>query len=61
MTDFQIVNGCQTSNEIYRQREDAKDILIPVKIIHTTDSDLIAMIVRASNRQTTVPDEAKFP
>ena len=58
MTDFQIVNGCQTSNEINRQREDAKDILIPVKIIHTTDSDLIAMIVRASNRQTTVPDEA---
>lgn len=58
MTDFQIVNGCQTSNEIYRQRKNAKDILIPVKIIHTTDSELIAMIVRASNRQTMVPDEA---
>ncbi len=58
MTDFQIVNGCQTSNEIYSQKEEAKDILIPIKIIHTTDSELIAMIVRASNRQTMVPDEA---
>lgn len=58
MTDFQIVNGCQTSNEIYRKRKQAKDILVPVKIIHTTDSELIAQIVRASNRQTMVPDEA---
>ena len=58
MTDFQIVNGCQTSNEIYSQKEEAKDILIPIKIIHTTDTELIAMIVRASNRQTMVPDEA---
>lgn len=58
MTDFQIVNGCQTSNEIYLQRENSKDILIPVKIIHTTDAELIAMIVKASNRQTMVPDEA---
>lgn len=58
MTDFQIVNGCQTSNEIYLQREKIDDILIPLKIIHTTDSNLITMIVKASNRQTPVPDEA---
>ena len=58
MTDFQIVNGCQTSNEIYRLSEKVNDILVPVKIIHTTDADLIAMIVKASNRQTMVPDEA---
>ena len=58
MTDFQIVNGCQTSNELFLQRNNLSNILIPVKIIHTTDSELISMIVRASNRQTTVPDEA---
>lgn len=58
MTDFQIVNGCQTSNEIYLQKDKIGDILIPIKIIHTTDSNLIAMIVKASNRQTPVPDEA---
>lgn len=58
MTDFQIVNGCQTSNEIYLQRNVAGEIFIPVKIIHTTDTELISMIVKATNRQTMVPDEA---
>ncbi|MGG0887942.1 AIPR family protein [Brevibacillus parabrevis] len=58
MRDFQIVNGCQTSNEIYNAKESISDVLVPVKIIHTTDPDLISMIVRATNRQTPVPEEA---
>ncbi|MET3851415.1 AIPR family protein [Paenibacillus sp. OAE614] len=58
MRDFQIVNGCQTSNEIFNAKEIIKDVLVPVKIIHTTDPDLISMIVRATNRQTPVPEEA---
>jgi hypothetical protein len=58
MRDFQIINGCQTSYELYRQRKTISKVLIPIKIIHTTDSDFISMIVRATNRQTPVPDEA---
>jgi hypothetical protein len=58
MRDFQIVNGCQTSYEIYNQRRNIKNVLIPVKIIHTVDTDFISMIVKATNRQTPVPDEA---
>jgi hypothetical protein len=58
MRDFQIVNGCQTSYEIYNQRRSIEEVLVPVKIIHTIDSDFISMIVRATNRQTPVPDEA---
>jgi hypothetical protein len=58
MRDFQIVNGCQTSYEIYNQRQSLDDVFIPVKIIHTVDIDFISMIVRATNRQTPVPDEA---
>lgn len=58
MRDFQIVNGCQTSNEIYNSKDFASEILVPVKIIHTTDPDLISKIVKATNRQTPVPDEA---
>jgi len=58
LREFQIVNGCQTSHEIYAARTNAKDILIPVKIIHTTDSDVISMIVKSTNRQTPVPTEA---
>lgn len=58
MRDFQIVNGCQTSNIIYSSQPDSKEILVPIKIIHTTDLELISMIVKATNRQTPVPKEA---
>jgi len=58
MRDFQIVNGCQTSNEIFNSKEIISDVLVPIKIIHTTDPDLISMIVKATNRQTPVPAEA---
>ena len=58
LREFQVVNGCQTSHEIYNAREYAKDILVPVKIIHTTDQDVISMIVKSTNRQTPVPNEA---
>ncbi|MBE7004589.1 MAG: hypothetical protein E7425_09980 [Ruminococcaceae bacterium] len=58
LREFQVVNGCQTSHEIYNARQCAKDILVPVKIIHTTDQDVISMIVKSTNRQTPVPNEA---
>lgn len=58
LSNFQIVNGCQTSNEIYNCREYAHNIFVPVKIIYTTDMDIISSIVKATNRQTPVPEEA---
>ncbi len=58
LADFQIVNGCQTSNEIFNCKEFAPDILVPVKIIYTTCSDIINSIVKATNRQSPVPEEA---
>lgn len=58
LSDFQIVNGCQTSNEIFNCKEFASDILVPIKIIYTTDSDIINSIVKATNRQSPVPEEA---
>lgn len=58
LSDFQIVNGCQTSNEIFNCKKSALDILVPVKIIYTTDSDIISSIVKATNRQSPVPEEA---
>ena len=60
LRDFQIVNGCQTSNEIYNQKEMANKIHVPVKLIHTTESDIITMIVKATNRQSPVPEEVFF-
>lgn len=60
LRDFQIVNGCQTSNEIFNQKDYASNIQVPVKLIYTTNSDIITMIVRATNRQSPVPEEIFF-
>lgn len=59
LTDFQIVNGCQSSHVLYGQRariEDGTHVI--VKFIETTDQDLAAKVIRATNKQTTVTDEA---
>ena len=59
LTDFQIVNGCQTSNEIYRNRESIKsDMMLPIKIVCTDNPELINDVIRTTNRQTQVLDEA---
>ena len=58
LSNFQIVNGCQTSYEIYNCKDAAVNIFVPVKIIYTTDNDIISRIVKATNRQSPVPEEA---
>lgn len=59
LSDFQIVNGCQTSNVIYKCRDIVQDdMMLPVKIICTEDPDLINDVIRSTNRQTIVLDEA---
>lgn len=58
INNFQIVNGCQTSNEIYNEREKAQSIMVPIKLIATEDPDFISMVIRSTNRQSPVPDEA---
>lgn len=55
---YQIVNGCQTSHVLFDQRANLDDtVLIPLRIIATRDEELIAAIVKATNRQTAVKEE----
>lgn len=61
ISDYYIVNGCQTSNMIFRHRAkfgENSSLRVPVKIIHTTSNDLISAVIRSTNRQTPVSDEA---
>ncbi|MCI5118205.1 MAG: AIPR family protein [Candidatus Electrothrix sp. LOE1_4_5] len=61
ISDYYVVNGCQTSNMLYHNRsiiKNSKKLWVPIKIIHTTSSDLTSQIIRATNRQSPVPDEA---
>ncbi|TCN79879.1 AIPR protein [Vibrio crassostreae] len=59
LSDFQIVNGCQSSHVLFENRTIlSEDTHIVVKIIETNDQDVINNIIRATNRQTEVKDEA---
>ena len=59
LTDFQIVNGCQSSHVLYEAKSSLlEDTHIIVKIIETTDYEFATKVVKATNRQTEVKDEA---
>lgn len=59
LTDYQVVNGCQTSHALFFARDQlTTPVHLPVKIIATEDSDVTARIIRATNRQTEIKPEA---
>lgn len=58
LEDYQIVNGCQTSHVLYHQKNDIDStVMVPLRLISTQDEDIIAAIIRATNRQTEVRAE----
>lgn len=59
LSDFQIVNGCQSSHILHSLKDiDLEGVSIVVKIIQTTNQDIINSIIIATNKQTEVKDEA---
>jgi cold shock CspA family protein len=59
LRDFQIVNGCQTSHILHLNREHLTDrVYLPLKLIVTTDPEVINQIIQGTNRQTEVKLEA---
>jgi hypothetical protein len=60
VVDFQIVNGCQTSHVLYRNRSQlTDDVWVPVKVIEAQDPSVVSQLVQATNSQTVV-DESQF-
>lgn len=59
LENFQIVNGCQTSNKLYDNRIIAgiDNLLIPIKLIITNDEILKNKITIATNNQTEIKEE----
>jgi AIPR protein len=59
--DFQIVNGCQTSNVIFDQRDKLDNtMMIPLRLIASKDEDVIESIVFATNQQTELKPEQLY-
>lgn len=60
LSDFQIVNGCQTSHCLYLARDDlgdkADDVFVPLRLVVTSDEDVANRIIRATNWQTPVTE-----
>lgn len=59
LTDFQVINGCQTSFVLYENRKKlSNDVTMTIKIISTEDKTITDAIVRSTNRQTPILNEA---
>ena len=59
ISDFQIVNGCQTTHMLFQNKARiGPDIFVPVKLVATTDSQVVNEVIKATNRQTAVLPEA---
>lgn len=60
LTNYQIVNGCQTSNVLFEKQESLNDsIMVSIKAVQTQDEDIFSELVRATNSQTRV-DNTQF-
>jgi hypothetical protein len=58
ISDFHIVNGCQTSHVLHACRDKlSPTIRVPFRLIHTQDENVIESIIRATNRQTEVKED----
>ena len=57
--DYQIVNGCQTSNVLYahRDNESLNTLNIPIRLIATEDEDIKSKITVSTNNQTAIKAE----
>lgn len=58
LEDYQIVNGCQTSNVVWQARASLDEAtLVPLRIVATEDDAVVADIISATNSQTAVSRE----
>ncbi|MES1951545.1 hypothetical protein S4A8_11857 [Salinisphaera sp. S4-8] len=56
--DFQVVNGCQTSNILWLNREKIdSSMMVSLKVIETDSEDVFSDLVKATNSQTKIDDD----
>jgi hypothetical protein len=61
LTNYSIVNGCQTSNVLFQEKNTiGDDIRVPIRLIHTQNEEIINSIVKSTNRQTAISKEQFF-
>lgn len=59
--DYQIVNGCQTSYVLHETKASLNEnVVVPIRLISTQDIEIRNSIIKATNRQTAVPEEQLY-
>jgi hypothetical protein len=60
LENYQIVNGCQTSNVLFECRDRLTDsVMVNLKVVETSNEDVFSDLVRATNSQSKV-EETQF-
>lgn len=55
ISNFQIVNGCQTSHVLFENRESlTDDVMVTLKVVETDDEDVFGELVEATNSQSEI-------
>jgi len=58
LSNYQIVNGCQSSHVLFRNRDKlSEDTMITAKVIEVDNPDIVNKIVEATNNQSHVSNE----
>src|SRR5690606_788268 len=58
ISNYQIINGCQTSNVLYENLSEIDDsVMVPVKLISSKNPDITSKLIRSTNRQTEVKEQ----
>lgn len=57
LDDFQIVNGCQTSNILFAAGVEASGVSVPFRLIGSNDPDFVSSIIIGTNKQNEIRDD----
>lgn len=57
LEDYQIVNGCQTSNILFQAGEDAAGVFVPFRLIVSDDPEFVSTVIVGTNRQNEVKED----
>lgn len=57
LSNYQIVNGCQTSHALYQHRDNLEDVHVPLRVIKTSNTDILDKVTYSTNSQNKVTAE----
>lgn len=57
LEDYQIVNGCQTTNILAHIHDQAENISVPLRLIGCSDTEFVSSVIIGTNRQNEVRED----